>query len=61
MYRTFYDNASPSTLLKLYVSLIRPSLEYACQVWNPYLTKDIEKLEKVQKCSSCFKQWDLDY
>ena len=63
MYRTFYANASPSTLLKLYVSLIRPSLEYACQVWNPYLTKDIEKLEKVQKFALrlCFKQWDLDY
>ena len=32
----------------LYVSLIRPHLEYAVPVWNPYLRKDIEKIENVQ-------------
>ena len=51
-------------VLTLYVSLIQPSLKYACQqcqVWNPYLTI-IEKLEKVQRFALrlCFKQWDLD-
>ena len=69
LYRTFYANASASSLLKLYISLIRPSLEYAetleyaCQVWNPHLFKDIEKLEKVQKFALrlCVKQWDLGY
>ena len=63
IYRTFYANSSPFSLLKLYISLIRPSLEYACQVWNPYLAKDIDKLEKVQQFALrlCFKQWDLDY
>ena len=63
IYRTFYANSSPFSLLKLYISLIRPSLEYACQVWNPYLAKDIDKLEKVQRFALrlCFKQWDLDY
>ena len=63
LYRTFYLNASTTSLLQLYISLIRPFLEYACQVWNPHLAKDVEKLEKVQKFALkvCVKQWDLDY
>jgi ribonucleases P/MRP protein subunit RPP40 len=32
----------------LYVSLVRPHLEFAVPVWNPYLRKDIEKLENIQ-------------
>jgi len=34
---------------KLYVSLIRPHLEYAVSVWNPRLRRDIDALERVQK------------
>ena len=33
----------------LYVSLVRPHLEFASTVWNPYLVGDIETLEKVQR------------
>ena len=29
--------------------LVRPQLEYACQVWKPHLIKDILILEAVQK------------
>ena len=47
LYRKFYANASASSLFKLYISLIRPSLEYACQVWNPHLSKDIEKVQSL--------------
>ena len=32
----------------LYVSLVRPHLEYAVLVWNPYLKKDIDKIEDIQ-------------
>ena len=36
-------------LLNLYTSLVRPHLEYACQVWDPYTERNIDHLEKVQK------------
>jgi len=42
-------NKDSTTLLKLYQSLVRPKLEYCVQAWRPYLQKDIELLEKLQK------------
>ena len=39
LYRQYYQLAEPNTLLQLYLSLIRPHLEYASPVWNPYLRK----------------------
>jgi hypothetical protein len=32
-----------------YKSLVRPSLEYACSVWDPYTKEDITQLEQVQR------------
>ena len=32
-----------------YKAFIRPKLEYACSVWSPFLKKDIDKLERVQR------------
>ena len=63
IYRQFYSWSSQQTLLRLYTSLVRPHLEYATQVWNPYLMKDIQKLENVQKFALkvCCKRWDLTY
>ena len=29
--------------------LIRPQLEYASEVWNPYTMKCIKKIEKIKK------------
>ena len=46
--RTFVNKDS-KILLKLYQSLVRPKLEYCVQAWRPYLRKDVELLEKVQR------------
>ena len=40
LYRRFYNNASKDTLLQLYLSLVRPHLEYASPVWNPRTCKN---------------------
>ena len=63
LYRHFYLNSNSTSLQKLYLTLVRPLLEYACQVWHPHLVRDIAKLERVQKLALrlCTKQWTLDY
>jgi len=48
IYRTF-RMLTPHTLRLLYTSLVRPHLDYACVVWQPYFLKDIRALEAVQR------------
>ena len=62
LFRQFYQDAD-TTLKQLYVWTIRPHLEYACQVWDPYLKRDIDLLESVQKFALrvCSKQWNASY
>ena len=52
LYRKYYQHAELQILLQLYVSLVRPRLEYASPVWNPYLQKNINTLENVQNLPS---------
>ena len=63
LYRTFYKHAESSTLVKLYLSNIRPHLEYCSPVWNPHLRKDIDQLERAQKfgLKVCLKDWSSNY
>ncbi|KAK2705266.1 hypothetical protein QYM36_017344 [Artemia franciscana] len=36
--------------ISAYTSYIRPQLEYATVISSPYLKKDIDRIEQVQKC-----------
>ena len=56
-----YDNTA--TMLKLYLTCIRPDLEYAVQVWSPYQKGHCDALEAVQKFALrvCTKKWNMDY
>ena len=47
--------SAPKAIRELsYISLVRPVLEYACPVWCPWLTQDINQLEKVQRRAARF-------
>ena len=63
LYRRFYNLSPPDVLLHLYLSLVRPHLEYASVVWSPYLKKDIFHLENVQKFGlrMATKMWTYPY
>ena len=63
LYRRFYTCANSAFLYHLYLSLVRPILDYVCQVWDPFTKKNIDQLESVQKfalkiCAHC---WDINY
>ena len=40
-----------STAIKVsaYLTMVRPIMEYASAVWDPFYVKDIQQLEKVQR------------
>ena len=38
-----------SRMLTLLKSLVIPLLEYCCQLWNPWKTKDIQAIEAIQR------------
>ena len=45
------------------MTYIRPHFEYAAAVWDPYLIKDINLLEKTQRFALkvCAKNWSLSH
>ena len=43
---TYKEN---SLIVTLYKAIVRPHLEYCLKAWSPYLRKDIDMLEKVQR------------
>ena len=60
LYRQYYNHVGSEVIKQLYISLVRPHLEYACTVWDPHTRKDKESLERVQKfaCRLATKRWD---
>ncbi len=48
IFLAFYSR-KPSFLVQMFKTFVRPVLEYASPVWSPYLKKDIDLLERVQK------------
>ena len=63
LYRCFYQNCSSTTLIRLYIALVRPHLEYAVPVWDPHLNKNINSIERVQRFALkvCTKSWGSSY
>ena len=48
-------NGSPSRLKELaYLTLVRSGLEYASVVWDPFLQREIDRLEKIQRRAARF-------
>jgi len=58
-----YQHTSTSTLLKFYLSCIRPDLEYGVVVWSPHQKCLIKSLESVQTFALQVysRQWDTNY
>jgi hypothetical protein len=44
-----FRSRSPSLLVKAFVTYVRPIVEYASNVWSPYLLKHIRGIENVQR------------
>lgn len=53
---------APSVLKQvLYVSNVRPILEYACTAWDPATKLNIDALERIQKRAARFVTGDYDF
>ena len=63
IYCRFYQHSSPKSLLQMYLTLVRPHLDYASQVWNTSKIGEIDSFEKVQKFTLRVysKQWNSGY
>ena len=48
IYRKFYQYSSPECLQQLYLSFVRPHLEYAVPVWDPHCSNHVQTLERVK-------------
>ena len=46
--KTFISR-NPVIILKMYKALVLPVLDYLSPIWSPYLKRDIETIEKVQR------------
>ena len=58
--RRIMYSSSPIAKAIAFKCLVRPHLEYACQVWSLYANKNIDLLETVQRRASrwIYSKWD---
>ena len=47
-------NSPKASRLTAYISLVRSLLEYGSIIWDPYVQKDIDKLERIQRQAARF-------
>ena len=52
--RVFKNSHYPEARKCLYISIVRPNLLYCSPLWRPYLIKDIDLLERVQRRATKF-------
>ena len=52
------SQCTPQCRRTAYIALIRSTFDYASTVWDPYLIKDIQTLEKIQKKAARFIKGD---
>ena len=59
---SFYSR-SQDVMIVLFNSLVRSKLEYCCELWSPYLIRDIVLLEQIQRSftSRICGQQDYNY
>ena len=59
--RTLRLTSAPVSIKKqIYLTLVRSKLTYCCQLWRPYLIKDITMLENVQRRATKFITGDYE-
>jgi len=44
-----FNSSDPIIIRSLYTTLVRPILDYASTIWNPYHLGNIRELEKIQR------------
>jgi hypothetical protein len=47
--KSAFTSRDASLWKKLYTTYIRPHLEFAVPAWNVYQTKDVERIEQIQR------------
>ena len=46
--------ATPQVNSLAFRCVVRPIMEYGCQLWNPFTQKDIQLLETIQRRAACW-------
>ena len=52
--RNFHHTSQSTIKEKLYKTLVRPHLDYATSAWDPFTSKNIKDLERVQNAAARF-------